>query len=568
MSRILCRTCTIVLTALFWACDPSGAIQGTSDAGPADDGGQKLGSEGGSSGSGGTQASTGGTGGSLEKLDGGLDPLPPDSGTPGSSDGGTASDASPDGAKPLTERRIALPCQAPLPTGFCLSSDSGDFIGGGKSLAAMGAGSVQLRSVTRAHVSLNLRDTNSASEWNLDLAAPAKGVLAPGLFTPAERYPFQNAVAGLSISGNGRGCNTLNGKFSIEELQRDPSEGVTRFSVTFEQHCGGGTPALRGVVNFMAKGEPDPTPVPDRVVSFNGKVFRVAYEPGTHTVYGLDAANRRLSKFDLASGSAIYKDVLQVPNDSCVDTKRERLFVVNKGSTLITEYRTSDLSVVRDISWAGTDWGPKETRFKIYCGASQLFVVDGAWAPGLFTIENLDSDSPKVTNRTSQVEGVGGLVLNKANTDLYYWHQYGWGAGSIATSVKRLGINDLSLRDETAADFRSFHRDPVDAPILLHETRGLIFSKNKVFDSTNLAKVIFTLPSTVDTFNGATENAYALDSKHDFLATKNFVYELGRYDIVAETVTQSADQMFFDTNGTLWFLSTVDGVFKSQLVKR
>ena len=102
-----------------------------------------------------------------------------------------------------------------------------------------------------------------------------------------------------------------------------------------------------------------------------------------------------------------------MPNGACLDSERERLFVVNKGSNLITEYRTSDLSSVRDIAWDGTDSGPTDTHFEIHCSPDRLYVVDGAWAPGLFTVEGLDATSPIVNNHSEHVAGVGGLVLNE-----------------------------------------------------------------------------------------------------------------------------------------------------------
>ncbi len=475
-----------------------------------------------------------------------------------------------DAAMPLLAgRRLPLPCTAPLPTGFCLESDNGVFLNGNKSRAAGGPTSVTIRPSPKGVIGLSLQDGSSTSGWSANFAPETGRHPVPGLYDPAQRYPFQaGGVAGLSVEGNGTGCNMLTGKFSIEELARHPLHGITRFSATFEQRCEGGTAALRGVVNFQATGAPDPTPAPERVINFSGKIFRIAYDASANVAYGLDATNRKLAKIDLTSGSATYASVVQVPHDVCVDVKRGRLFVVNKGSTLITEYNTSDLKAVRDISWVPMDWGPTETRFKIYCARDRLYVTDGAWAPGLFTVDGLDDATPQVTNRTADASGVGGLVSSSTATDIYYWYQYGWGAGLISTSVRRLMAANLSKIDETSLGAAEFHRDPLDAPILLDETRGLVFAKNKIFDASNLAKVVFTLPSPVDTFAGAGENAYALDPKRGLIATKSYVYELSRYDIVVPTVVPAADQVFFDTNGALWFLSIADGALKAQVVTR
>lgn len=526
--------------------------------------------EGGGTGAGGSDTSaTGGTGGVAA--------------TGGTGGGGTAGTMGGSGGQPGTGgntggsagtgvssegRRMPLPCTAPLPTGYCMVSDTGDYIGGGESSDAGGKDSVTNSLYSPGFVQFRLRNSNNGDDWTAEFKAPEEEPLVPGLYEPATRYPFQlETVAGISIHGNGRGCNEITGKFAVEELAVDPESGLVRSSVTFEQHCEGGTPALRGVINLAATGTPDPTPTPTRTIELDGKVFRVVYDPDTDLVFGLDAANRRLSKIELESGETTYADVVQVPNSACVDTERERLYVVNKGSSLITEYDTRDLSSIRDIAWTGTDWGPDETHFEIHCAPDRLYVVDGAWAPGLFTVDGLDDTDPVVVDHTEEVAGVGGLVLNEANTNLYYWYQYGWSAGSINTGVHRLLTADLSEVDVTG-DVADYNRDPLDAPILLDEGRGLIFSKNKIFDATNLTRVVYSLPSSFDTFYGAGENAHALDAERGLMATKNFVYELDRYEIVASTVMANADQLFFDARGELWFLSTKEGVIMQQVIDR
>jgi hypothetical protein len=521
--------------------DGSGASGAT--AGGGSGGGDATGGSGTSRGGGSGDASEPGTGGSKG----------------GSGTGGMSGEG----------RRLPLPCTAPLPTGYCLVSESGDYIGGGESSEAAGEDSVQIGSFSGgAHLELQLQNSSNGDDYSADFEPPQGEELMPGLYEPATRYPFQlESVAGLSIHGNGRGCNQLTGKFAVEEIERDPMVGLVRASITFEQHCEGGTPALHGVINFQASCTPDRTPTPDRTITLNGKIFRVVYDPEADLAYGLDATNRRLAKVSLAEGTVTYADVVQVPNGACLDSERERLFVVNKGSNLITEYRTSDLSSVRDIAWDGTDWGTTDTHFEIYCSPDRLYVVDGAWAPGLFTVEGLDETSPVVNDHSEDVAGVGGLVLNEAKTNLYYWYQYGWSAGTLNTGVHRLLTSDLSEVDVTG-EVPDFRRDPLEAPILLDEGRGLIFSKNKIFDATNLTRVVYSLPSAVDTFDGAGENAFALDSERGLMATKNYVYELERYEIVVPTFEPNADQLFFDASGGLWFLSVADGVLRRQLIER
>ncbi len=52
------------------------------------------------------------------------------------------------------------------------------------------------------------------SFWFLHLAAPAGQELLPGVYEGATRWPFQDpSTPGLDFSGDGRGCNTLTGRF-------------------------------------------------------------------------------------------------------------------------------------------------------------------------------------------------------------------------------------------------------------------------------------------------------------------------------------------------------------------
>jgi hypothetical protein len=83
--------------------------------------------------------------------------------------------------------------------------------------------------------------------WQLEFRAPSNGILKVGTFVNAERAPFVTGKApGLDIFGSGRGCNTLSGQFEIKSVGWASSGEVVAIDVLFEQHCEGGTPALRG----------------------------------------------------------------------------------------------------------------------------------------------------------------------------------------------------------------------------------------------------------------------------------------------------------------------------------
>jgi hypothetical protein len=54
--------------------------------------------------------------------------------------------------------------------------------------------------------------------WFVEVAAIPGEPLVEGSYTGALRYPFNDGAPGLSIAGDGRGCNTLTGQFDVHEI--------------------------------------------------------------------------------------------------------------------------------------------------------------------------------------------------------------------------------------------------------------------------------------------------------------------------------------------------------------
>lgn len=76
--------------------------------------------------------------------------------------------------------------------------------------------------------------------------------LGVGYYGGLGRFPFNNPVlGGLSWSGEGRGCNTLTGWFVIDKATYNGLT-LTELDLRFEQHCEGGTSALRGQLHWTA----------------------------------------------------------------------------------------------------------------------------------------------------------------------------------------------------------------------------------------------------------------------------------------------------------------------------
>ena len=113
----------------------------------------------------------------------------------------------------------------------------------------------------------------SGGDWfHATFEADSGHLLLPGTtFTGATRYPFNSTSnPGMDVSGSGRGCNELTGSFAVEEAAYTDGR-LDRIKLTFEQHCEGGTAALRGTLWWRSTDgtplpPPDTTP-PDRIGS-------------------------------------------------------------------------------------------------------------------------------------------------------------------------------------------------------------------------------------------------------------------------------------------------------------
>jgi hypothetical protein len=129
-------------------------------------------------------------------------------------------------------------------------SDPGDYIGSGMTFSLTPAkGTISVTTLGASGIDINFNGTPPVSPWSfwtLDLKAVEGQSLSPGNYPSAQRLPFQSPKRpGLSIYGDGRGCNTLKGVFTVHEVVRDELGNITTFAADAEQHCEGGTAALR-----------------------------------------------------------------------------------------------------------------------------------------------------------------------------------------------------------------------------------------------------------------------------------------------------------------------------------
>jgi hypothetical protein len=149
---------------------------------------------------------------------------------------------------------VTMAAAQPVTTGsLSFSGDPGDWISGGNSYSYSTANKDVLTVFGDSadnRVEITVGGANG-DNWTLDLAAPSGQALAAGTYSNAARYPFETAAqSGLSLDGNGRGCNTVAGSFVIQDVVFGPQGYVQTLDATYEQHCEAGTTALRGEVHI------------------------------------------------------------------------------------------------------------------------------------------------------------------------------------------------------------------------------------------------------------------------------------------------------------------------------
>jgi hypothetical protein len=144
-------------------------------------------------------------------------------------------------------------------TVFQFVSAPGDFIGQGQTVVLTPANVTFNVGYTGQTATFSLNNFNQASSgvplifWDLDLAAPSGQSLAVGSYPNATRFPFQAATSpGLSVDGDGRGCNQDFGSFQVLEIAVDPSSGtLLRFAADFVQTCEStSAPPLTGSIRY------------------------------------------------------------------------------------------------------------------------------------------------------------------------------------------------------------------------------------------------------------------------------------------------------------------------------
>ena len=134
-------------------------------------------------------------------------------------------------------------------TSLAFSGDPGDYITDGQSYRYTDAdGAFTLTQESGSFLSARFVGSGFTF-WSVHVEAPEGETLEVGrTYLRAERavVPKSGPFAGFDLSGNGRGCNSVNASFRVKQLVVGPDNAVQSAWIVFEQHCEGAEPAARG----------------------------------------------------------------------------------------------------------------------------------------------------------------------------------------------------------------------------------------------------------------------------------------------------------------------------------
>jgi hypothetical protein len=156
------------------------------------------------------------------------------------------------------------PPAAPAPSFVHLESDAADFVGGGAVYHYTLADAELAATAIAGHLNVEVKGDE---RWTGEFELPSgSALLRRGEFKNLKRYPFHETdVGGMSWGGDGRGCNTLLGSFTIDSVVYTGG-ALSLVDLHFEQHCEGASPALRGTVHWWSGDQTKPagpvTPIP------------------------------------------------------------------------------------------------------------------------------------------------------------------------------------------------------------------------------------------------------------------------------------------------------------------
>ncbi len=139
-----------------------------------------------------------------------------------------------------------------LASGFTYANDimvvsgtNGDFVSGGKTEVFTDV------KQTSGFSGVSFEMPGKVTIMTASFAAPAKQKLKVGTYDFATRLPFQQSYQpGMNVSGDGRGCNSLSGKFVVRQVDYNSDGSIKDMAIDFVQHCEMRSSAMYGALRY------------------------------------------------------------------------------------------------------------------------------------------------------------------------------------------------------------------------------------------------------------------------------------------------------------------------------
>ena len=134
-------------------------------------------------------------------------------------------------------------------------SDPSDYVGDGTDRFFFPGNAEITIEGDASELTVSVSGGNHGDDFTFTFEGPDGQRLREGEYVRAQRAPFQAAGRpGMDVSGNGRGCNELSGRFRVKRIV-EGAGGVTSLWIVYEQHCEGGYSALFGEVRYQVPGD-------------------------------------------------------------------------------------------------------------------------------------------------------------------------------------------------------------------------------------------------------------------------------------------------------------------------
>jgi hypothetical protein len=313
----------------------------------------------------------------------------------------------------LVALALAAPsaAQAASTGSVTMVSQPGDYLGAGqKYLFDSATGSLSLEgSLKWAGIKVSGGNDLTGYGFDFEFAPPSGGQLQDGEYVQARRFPFEPAdLPGISIEGDGRGCNNDYGRFLIKDIHTEASGKLDRLWLLYETRCESPDhPALFGEIRI---GEPEgegttsaePTAIawPQTSVGEAGTtvpVTVVAGSGGAHisnvTLGGADAADYKILGGDCIGAmlAAASRCQVEVGFDPLEAGDREAQLEIESSDKSITNVALT-FRATPSVSSISPSLGPPEGGTPVtiqgsdFTGASA--VMFGSTAATSFTVDS------------------------------------------------------------------------------------------------------------------------------------------------------------------------------------